>query len=66
MGELLDPAVYGRARRRTSDLMYCAVEFEEDGRRYHYISDDEEIAVGDFVLVPAGKETAARWQRWWR
>ena len=56
MGELLDPAVYGRARRRTSDLMYCAVEFEEDGRRYYYISDDEEIAVGDFVLVPAGKE----------
>ena len=27
-GELLDPTVYGRIKRRTSDLMYCGVEFE--------------------------------------
>ena len=55
-GELLDPTVYGRIKRRTSDLMYCGVEFEGGGKRYHYISDDEEIAVGDYVLVPVGND----------
>ena len=36
--------------------MYCSVEFETSGKRYHYISDDDGIKVGDHVVVPIGKD----------
>ena len=55
-GEILDPAVYGKAKRRAGDYMYCSVEFETSGKRYHYISDDDGIKVGDHVVVPIGKD----------
>lgn len=55
-GEILDPAVYRKTKRRAQDYMYCSVEFENDGKRYHYISDDDKIKVGDHVVVPIGKD----------
>ena len=36
--------------------MYCSVEFEEGYKTYYYISDDASIEVGDYVVVPAGKD----------
>lgn len=30
--------------------------FEEGYKRYYYIADDDSIQVGDFVIVPAGKD----------
>lgn len=32
------------------------VEFEDGCKSYYYISDDDSIQVGDFVIVPAGKD----------
>ena len=58
-GELTDFDVYAARRRRTSDLMYCSVEFEPEGKTYYYISDDASIAVDDMVEVPVGKDNKA-------
>lgn len=55
-GEIFDPKSYNKVKRRTSELMYCGVRFDEGHRIYHYISDDDSIAEGDFVVVPAGKD----------
>lgn len=55
-GEILNPAIYRKAKRRAQGYMYCSVEFESDGKRYHYISDDDTIKVGDRVVVPVGKD----------
>lgn len=52
--EMLDPSVYGRVNRRKSDLIYCSVTFEDDGKSYYYLTDDDSIKVGDKVIVPAG------------
>lgn len=54
-GEIMNPSVYGKVRRTGSDLIYCSVTFDEGYRSYYYIADDDSIEVGDFVLVPAGK-----------
>lgn len=56
LGEILSPSVYGRARRRKSDYIFCSVVFEEGYKSYYYLTDDDSIKAGDFVLVQAGKD----------
>lgn len=56
LGEILDPAVYGRAKRRKSEYIFCSVTFDEGYRNYYYLTDDDFIEIGDYVLVPAGKD----------
>ena len=55
-GEMMNPSVYGKVRRCDNDMIYCSVEFEDGCKSYYYISDDDSIQVGDFVIVPAGKD----------
>lgn len=56
LGEVLDPSVYGKAKRRKSEYIFCSVTFDEGYKSYYYLTDDDSIEVGDFVLVPAGKD----------
>lgn len=56
LGEILDPSIYGKAKRCKSDYIFCSVTFDEGYKSYYYLTDDETIEVGDFVLVPAGRE----------
>lgn len=56
IGEIFDPQVYGKAKRRTTDYIYCSVVFEEGTNSYYYLTDDDSISVDDFVVVPAGKD----------
>ena len=55
-GEILDPSVYGQEKRRTTDYIYCSAVFEEGQKSYYYLTEDDSIKIGDFVLVPAGKD----------
>lgn len=55
-GEILDPSVYEKIKRRKQDYIYCSVEFEDGCKSYYYITDDDSIQVGDYVVVPAGKD----------
>lgn len=55
-GEILDPSVYEKVKRRKQDYIYCSVEFDEGYKSYYYIADDDSIQVGDYVVVPAGKD----------
>ena len=54
--ELFNPRLYGRRKRRRSDYIYCSVSFEEGGQTYSYLARDDSYAVGDRVVVPAGRE----------
>ena len=54
--EILDASVYGKVKRRTTDYIYCSVVFEEGQKSYYYLTEDDSIKIGDFVLVPAGKD----------
>lgn len=56
IGELFDPSVYGKQKRLKTDYIFCSVEFDSGYRSYYYITDDDSIEVGDFVIVPAGKD----------
>ena len=56
LGEVLDPSVYGKAKRRKSEYIFCSVTFDEGYKSYYYLTDDDSIKVGDFVLVPAGND----------
>lgn len=54
--DILSPSVYNRLRRRKGELIYCSVRFENSGKTYYYTTEDDSIQIGDFVMVPAGKE----------
>lgn len=56
LGEILNPSVYGKAKRRQSEYIFCSITFDEGYKSYYYLTDDDSIEVGDFVLVPAGKD----------
>lgn len=55
-GEILAPSVYGRVKRRKSEYIFCSVTFDEGYKSYYYLTEDDSIEIGDFVLVPAGKD----------
>lgn len=56
LGELFDERIYGKAKRRQSDYIFCNVEFEEGGRTYCYLADSDDYCEGDLVIVPAGPD----------
>ncbi len=56
LGEILDPSVCAKAKRRKSEYIFCSVTFDEGYKSYYYLTDDDSIAIGYFVLVPAGKD----------
>ncbi len=55
-GEIFDPSVYGKIKRRRSEYIFCSVVFHEGYKSYYYLTDDDTIEIGDLVLVPAGKD----------
>ncbi|MEA4929552.1 MAG: hypothetical protein VB104_12880 [Candidatus Limiplasma sp.] len=55
MGEIFDPAVYGKPLRKQTDCIFCNVQFDDYGKTYCYLTDDDSLEVGDSVVVPAGK-----------
>lgn len=59
MGEIMDPGVFGKTKRRNSDCIFAFVTFEEYGQEYSYLCDDDSISEGDEVLVPVGNEGKA-------
>ncbi len=42
--------------RRQADLIFCNVEFEDYGKTYCYLTDDDTLEAGDYVVVPVGKD----------
>lgn len=62
VGEIFNPSVYGKIRRRKGEYIFCSVIFDDESKSYHYRTDDENIEIGDSVIVPVGndnKETVA-------
>ena len=37
------------------EYIFCSVVFNEGGKAYYYLSDDEDVRCGDYVTVPVGK-----------
>ena len=56
IGEILDPSVYKKANRKTSDYIFCSVEFDAGSKSYYYLTEDDSLSIGDFVFVPVGKD----------
>lgn len=56
LGELFDKSIYSRPKRRASELIFCKVIFEENGRSYCYLADTDDYFAGNLVVVPAGAD----------
>ena len=56
IGEILNPSVYMKAKRKTNDYIFCSVEFSESGKSYYYTTEDDTLEIGDDVLVPVGND----------
>jgi len=48
--------VYLKAKRKSGDYIFCSVEFDEGGKSYYYLTEDNSLSIGDLVLVPVGKD----------
>ena len=53
-GDIFNVSLYRKRFTKASGLIYCAVEFGDYGREYHYLTDDDSIEEGDLVIVPVG------------
>ncbi|MEG2686583.1 MAG: hypothetical protein RR954_05615 [Christensenellaceae bacterium] len=56
IGEILDSYVYTKVKRRINDYIFCSVEFEDCGKSYYYLTNDDTLIVGDLVVVPVGNK----------
>lgn len=54
--DIFNPSIYEKEKRRKNDYIFCSVEFDEGIKSYYYLTDDDSIELGDFVLVPAGED----------
>lgn len=52
--EVLSKDFYDKPRREYGELIYCKVQFRNSYKYYYYITTDDSISEGDYVLVPAG------------
>ncbi|MGX8678939.1 MAG: hypothetical protein ACQGQO_07530 [Sphaerochaetaceae bacterium] len=48
--EMFNPSVL----RRKNELIFCKVQFGRYGSSYSYLTDDESLKAGDWVVVPVG------------
>lgn len=56
LGAIMSPEFYNQRRRRESDVIYLSVNFGHSSREYNYLTDDDSITVGDYVVVPVGED----------
>ncbi|WP_295746995.1 hypothetical protein [uncultured Limosilactobacillus sp.] len=56
LGVLLSADYFGKRRRRTSDVIYLSVNFGRSNHEYNYLTDDDSIQVGDYVVVPVSED----------
>jgi len=54
IGEIYDPALYMKACRKADDCIFCSVKFDEYGKSYYYLAENDTFSVSDSVLVPVG------------
>lgn len=43
-------------KRPKNDYIFCSVRFNQGDKSYYYLADDDNIEIGDFVMVPVGKD----------
>lgn len=56
LGEILDSSIYRKVKHRAGEYIFCSVEFNGGGRSYYYLTEDDTLAIGNFVLVPVGND----------
>lgn len=59
-GEILDRRHYEAMKQCPGDIIYLSVTFGEHGKRYYYRTDDNDIKVGNWVVVPVGNDGKER------
>lgn len=63
IGELFSPSVYQKSRRLKNEYGFCSVVFDKEQKTYYYLTDKDDIAIGDEMIVPVGatnRETIAK------
>ncbi|MFR9542531.1 MAG: hypothetical protein SNH27_10805 [Rikenellaceae bacterium] len=55
-GDIFNSFLYNKAKQLKSDYIFCSVAFNDSYKTYYYLTDDDGIEIGDFVVVPAGRD----------
>lgn len=54
-GEIFNQSLYNKAKKCDDEYIFCSVIFKKCGKRYYYLTDDDSIEIGDFVIVSCGQ-----------
>lgn len=49
-----------KPKRKSGEFIYCSVSFSKSAPTYYYLTEDENIEVGDRVIVPVGPDNHER------
>ena len=58
--EVFSKNFYDKSRRKYGEYIYCKVQFRNSYKYYYYITTDDSISEGDYVLVPVGAENKVK------
>lgn len=56
IGVIPSQEFWNRRRRREGDVIYLSVTFTGNNHEYNYLTDDDSIEAGDYVIVPVGDD----------
>lgn len=56
IGDMFNPSLYMRTKHSATKYIFCGVTFAGGRKIYYYITDDETLRPGDYVLVPTGED----------
>jgi len=59
-GEMFAETHYGRTYRKQGEYIFLSVRFENYGKTYYYLTEDNTIDIGDQVVVPVGNDGTER------
>ena len=48
--------MHGKPLRKKSDYIFCNVRFNDYGKKYCYLTEDDTLKPEDYVVVPVGKD----------
>ena len=54
--DLFNHDLYDPTRAKEDEYIFCSVTFSDQGQSYYYLTDDENLKVGDTVWVPVGDD----------
>ena len=56
LADIFDSTIYEEVLRHKNEHIYLSLQFHKSKKTYYYLTDNESIKIGDYVVVPVGTD----------